>query len=119
MAYRAPVGEFRFLFDHVVGYREVVATDRFAEAAGDTTDAVLNGAARFCEEVLAPCAAGRPASRRCSRTASCGPAGLRRGAPGDGRGRLDGDLGARGHGGLGLPQTLATALNEMMSGLPT
>ncbi len=32
MPYRAPVSEFRFLFDHVVGLDQVTATDRFAEA---------------------------------------------------------------------------------------
>lgn len=32
MPYRAPVSEFRFVFDHVVGMDQVAATDTFAEA---------------------------------------------------------------------------------------
>ena len=117
MPYRAPVKEFRFLFDHVVGYGDVTATERFAEAAGETTEAVLSGAARLCEEVLAPL----------RRTGDLNPAVLENGvvrtAPGFAeayRAIADGGWIAvsapADYGGLGLPQTLATALNEMMAG---
>ena len=54
MPYRAPVSEFRFVFDHVVGLQQVRATDRFAEADADVVDAILTEAGRMCEEVLAP-----------------------------------------------------------------
>jgi acyl-CoA dehydrogenase len=116
MPYRAPVEEFRFLFDHVVGYREVTATPRFADAAGEMTEAVLTGAGRLCEEVLAP-------SRRAG---DLHPARLENGVVRTSPGFAEGFRAiAEGgwtavsapveHGGLGLPQTLATALNEMMS----
>ncbi len=39
MPYRAPVAEFRFLLDHVVGFAALAATDRFAEATPDTVEA--------------------------------------------------------------------------------
>ena len=117
MPYRAPVKEFRFLFDHVVGYGDVTATPRFAEAAGDTTEAVLTGAARLCEEVLAPL----------RRTGDLNPAvlenGIVRTAPGFAeayRAIAEGGWicvsAPAEYGGLALPQTLATALNEMMAG---
>jgi acyl-CoA dehydrogenase len=117
MPYRAQVGEFRFLFDHVVGFGEVVATDRFAEAAGDMTEDILAGAARFCEEVLAPL----------RRSGDLHPSVLENGVvrtpPGFAeayRAMAEGGWTAvsapAAHGGLDLPQTLATALNEMMSG---
>ncbi len=117
MPYRAPVDEFRFLFDHVVGYRDVTATPRFADAADETTDAVLTGAGRLCEEVLAPL----------RRAGDLHPARLENGivrvTPGFAdafRAIAEGGWTAvsapQEHGGLGLPQTLATALNEMMSG---
>ena len=32
MPYRAPVTEFRFLFDHVTGFGRLARTDRFADA---------------------------------------------------------------------------------------
>ncbi len=95
----------------------MTATPRFAEAAGETTEAVLTGAARLCEEVLAPL----------RRTGDLNPARLENGvvrtAPGFAdayRAMAEGGWIAlsapTGYGGLGLPQTLATALNEMMSG---
>jgi alkylation response protein AidB-like acyl-CoA dehydrogenase len=117
MPYRAPLEELRFLFDHVVGYRDVTATERFAEAGGETTEAVLSGAARLCEDVLAPL----------RRTGDLEPAVLENGvvrtAPGFAdayRALAEGGWIAVSapaeYGGLGLPQTLATALNEMMAG---
>ena len=54
MTYRAPVAEFRFLLRHVVGFGRVTATARFAEATPDTVEAILTGAGRLCEDVLAP-----------------------------------------------------------------
>jgi len=117
MPYRAPVDEFRFLFDHVVGFGGVTRTDLFAEAEGEMTDAMLTGAARLCEEGLAPL----------QRVGDQNPAVLENGvvrtAPGFAEGyRAIAEGGwiacsaPAEHGGLGLPQTLTTALNEMMAG---
>ncbi len=41
MPYRAPVSDFRFLLDHIVGFSQVTATDRFADATPDMTLAIL------------------------------------------------------------------------------
>jgi acyl-CoA dehydrogenase len=54
MPYRAPVSEFLFCLEHVVGFDRVTATERFAEATPDTVAAMLTEAGRICEEVLAP-----------------------------------------------------------------
>ncbi len=54
MPYRAPVSDFRFLMDHVVGFDQVAATDHFAEATPDMTQAILTEAAKMCEDILAP-----------------------------------------------------------------
>ncbi|MDF0601042.1 acyl-CoA dehydrogenase [Psychromarinibacter sp. C21-152] len=115
MGYRAPVADFRFLFDNVVGFDAVAATDRFAEATPDTVDAILTEAGRMCEEVLAPL----------QREGDLHPATLENGvvrtSPGFDRGyraiaeggwvsiSADPD-----HGGMGLPLTLTTAVNEML-----
>ena len=74
MPYRAPVNEFRFLFDHVVDLASVTAEERFAEATPDTVEAILTEAGRMCEEVIAPTATA-PATPipPGSRTASCAP----------------------------------------------
>ena len=54
MPYRAPLKDFRFLFDKIVGLDKVAATDRYAEATPDVVDQILTEAGRMCEEVLAP-----------------------------------------------------------------
>src|SRR6056297_1897374 len=117
MTYRAPVSEFRFLFDHVVGFGQVAATDRFAEATPDTVEAVLTEAGKLCEDVLSPL----------QRVGDLNPAYLENGVvrtpPGfdDGfRAIADGGWIAIAadpeHGGMGLPMAMTTAVNEMMSG---
>ncbi len=116
MPYRAPVSDFRFLMDHVVGFSEVSATARFAEATPDMVDAILSEAAKMCEEVLAPL----------NRNGDLHPAHLENGvvrtSPGFGDGyRAIAEGGWIGmsadpeNGGMGLPMTLTTAVNEMMS----
>ena len=117
MPYRAPTSDFRFLMDHVVGFSDVAATDRFAEATPDMVDAILTEAAKMCEEVLAPL----------QRNGDLHPAHLENGvvrtSPGFGDGyRAIAEGGWIGmsaspeNGGMGLPMTLTTAVNEMMSG---
>lgn len=116
MPYRAPVDEYRFLFDQVVGLSQVVDTDRFAEATPDMTAAILAEAARLCEEVLYPL----------QRNGDLNPAKLENGvvrtSPGYAEGyRAIADGGwvsisaHPDHGGMGLPMTVTTAVNEMMS----
>ncbi len=116
MPYRAPLDDFRFLFDHVVGLDQVRATDLFAEATGDLTSAILTEAARLCEDVLAPL----------QRAGDQHPAVLENGVVRTSPGFADGYRAiAEGgwvgmaapvdEGGMGLPQTVTTAVNEMMS----
>ena len=116
MSYRAPIDDFRFLFDHVIGFSAIAATDRFAEATPDMVEAVLTGAGRLAEEVLAPL----------QRAGDLHPARLENGvvrtSPGFAEGyraiaeggwvALAADPAS---GGAGLPLTLATAVNEMMA----
>ncbi|MGB8621793.1 MAG: acyl-CoA dehydrogenase [Paracoccaceae bacterium] len=117
MPYRAPTGDFRFILDHVVGFGQLAETELFAEATPDLTDAILSEAGRLCEEVLAPL----------QRAGDVHPAVLENGVVrtspgfGDGYSRIaeGGWIGMSAgteHGGMGLPMTLTTAVNEMMSG---
>ncbi len=117
MPYRAPLAEFAFLFDHVVGLDQVSATDRFAEASRDVTDAILAEAGRLCEEILAPLQ--RPGDLQPARLEN----GVVRTSPGFAEGyralATGGWVGiAAPHefGGMDLPQTVTTAVNDMMSG---
>ena len=117
MPYRSPTAEFRFLLDHVVPFAAVAATPRFAEAGRDTVDAILQGAARLCDEVMAPL--NHAGDRHPARLEN----GVVRTSPGfaDGwraiaEGGWVGLSASPAHGGMGLPQTLATVVNDMMSG---
>ncbi len=116
MPYRAPVGDFRFLMDHVVGFADVAGTDQFSEATPDMVDAILTEAAKMCEEVLAPL----------NRNGDLHPAHLENGVVRTSPGFADGYAAiAEGgwigmsampeNGGMGLPMALTTAVNEMMA----
>ncbi|MCE6950484.1 acyl-CoA dehydrogenase [Cereibacter sphaeroides] len=117
MPYRAPLADFRFLLRHVVGLDQVAATDRFAEATPETVEAVLSEAGKLCEEVLAPLQ--RPGDLHPARLEN----GVVRTSPGFAEGyRAIAEGGWVGisadpaHGGMGLPLTVTTAVNEMMAG---
>ncbi|MFK7940417.1 MAG: acyl-CoA dehydrogenase [Roseovarius sp.] len=116
MTYRAPVDDFRFLLDHVVKFDQVSGTERFAEATGDMAMAILTEAARMCEDVLAPL----------QRVGDTHPAHLENGVVRMSPGFVEGYKAiAEGgwvsiaadpaHGGMGLPITLTSAVNEMMA----
>ncbi|MCC5964451.1 MAG: acyl-CoA dehydrogenase [Rhodobacteraceae bacterium] len=116
MPYRAPIRDFTFLLDQIVGFEQVRATERFTDATPDTTQAILTEAARLCEEVMTPL----------QRVGDLHPARLENGvvrtSPGFAEafraiaeGGWIGLSASPDHGGMGLPQTLATAVNEMMA----
>ena len=116
MPYAAPLPEFRFLLDHVVGFGRVAATPLFAEASPDTVEAILVEAGRLCGQVLAPL----------QRAGDKHPARLENGVVRTSPGFADGyraivDGGWVGisadpeFGGMGLPITLATCVNDMMA----
>jgi alkylation response protein AidB-like acyl-CoA dehydrogenase len=54
MTYRAPVEDFRFVFEHIAGMPELLKLDAFSAVESDLIDAVLEENARFTEEVVAP-----------------------------------------------------------------
>ncbi|WP_368184989.1 acyl-CoA dehydrogenase [Aestuariibius sp. HNIBRBA575] len=117
MPYRAPVADYRFLMDHVVGFKSVADTDRFAEATPDLTNAILSEAGKLSDEIMAPL----------QRNGDLHPAVLENGvvrtSPGFGdafhaiaEGGWLGISADPENGGMGLPMTLTTAVNDMMSG---
>lgn len=117
MPYRSPITDFRFLMDHIVGFNKVAATERFEEATTEMCDAILTEAAKLSDEVLAPL----------QRSGDEHPAVLENGvvrtSPGFAEGfKAIADGGWIGisatpeNGGMGLPLTLATAVNDMMAG---
>jgi acyl-CoA dehydrogenase len=113
----APAADQRFILDHVVGFADVAATDRFAEATAETATAILAEAARLCDDVVAPV----------NRAGDLTPArlenGIVRSSPGFdmayraiATGGWIGVSANPDHGGMGLPHVLATCVNEMLAG---
>jgi alkylation response protein AidB-like acyl-CoA dehydrogenase len=116
MPYRAPISDYELLFRHVVGFDQVTATEKFSEASEDVVGAILTEAGKMCEEVMAPLQ--RPGDLEPARLEN----GVLRTSPGyaDGwraiaEGGWIGMSGDPEYGGMGLPMTLTTAVNEMMS----
>ena len=117
MPYRAPVRDLRFILDHVVDFAQVAATPRFAEATGEMATAILTEAGRIATDVLAPL----------NRAGDKHPARLENGAVVSSPGFVDGyramaeggwvGIAARPeHGGMGLPISLALAVDDMFAG---
>ena len=117
MPYRSPIADFRFLMDHVVGFNQVATTDRFSDATPDMCDAILNEAAKLSDEVLAPLQKSgdeHPAvlENGIVRTSP----GFAEGFKAIAEGGWIGISASPENGGMGLPLTLATAVNDMMAG---
>ncbi|MDO6521665.1 acyl-CoA dehydrogenase [Shimia thalassica] len=116
MPFRAPVSDYQFLFEHVVDLQKVIETDRFAEADKDVIDAILTEAGKMCEEVM------YPVQRNGDLQGAVLENGVVRTSPG--YAEAYGKVAEGGwistsadpeYGGMGLPHTITTAVNEMMS----
>ena len=117
MPYRAPVKDIRFILDHVVGFAEVAATPRFAEATPDLAEAILTEAGRLSTDILAPLNKGadhHPA-RLENGTVVASP-GFAEGYRAIAEGGWVGMAASPAHGGMGLPISLALGVDDMMSG---
>jgi alkylation response protein AidB-like acyl-CoA dehydrogenase len=117
MPYRAPVRDIRFILDHVVGFAQVAATPRFAEATPDMVQAILTEAGRIATDVLAPLnRAGDMHPARLENGAVVSSPGFAEGYRAVAEGGWVGMAASPEHGGMGLPISLATAVDDMMSG---
>ena len=116
MTYRSTGDEAQFLLNNVLDFAKVQSTERFADATPDTVDAILSEAGKLCEDVLYPI----------NRDGDLHPAKLENGVVRTSPGFADAYKAiADGgwvsicadpeFGGMGLPQTVATVVNEMMS----
>ncbi len=117
MPYRAPISDFSFLLENIVDFQKLRATELFAEATEDMTDAILAEAGKLCAEVIGP--VNRPGDVAHSTLEN----GRVRSAPGYAdafKAIAEGGWVCVSapveHGGMGLPVTLQTAINDMMSG---
>lgn len=117
MPYRAPLADYDLLLSQVLGYGRVAATDRFADATPDTARAVLAEAARLSETTMAPLnRVGDKTPARLENGIVRTPPGFAEGYRAIATGGWIGMAARPETGGMGLPMTLATAVNEMMAG---
>jgi alkylation response protein AidB-like acyl-CoA dehydrogenase len=117
MSYTAPVSDFTFLFEHVLDLESLRATERFAEATEDVTQAILIEAGRFCNEVMAPLQrAGDTHPARLENGVVRTSPGFAEGWRAIAEGGWVGMAATPEHGGMGLPMTVTSAVNDMMSG---
>ena len=117
MPYTPPLRDFSFILDHVVGFDQVRASDRFGDATPDTVQAILSEGGRLCAEVIAPLRRpGDVTPTRLENGAVVSPPGYAEGLSRAGERRLDRHFRRpRAFGGMGMPQTVSTAFYEMMS----
>ncbi len=116
MPYRAPLNEYQFIFDNVVGFSNVAGTEKFEEtASADLVAAILSEAGKLCEEVLAPLQRpgdlqGAVLENGVVRTSP----GFAEGYKAIAKGGWTGMSATVENGGMGLPMAVTTAVNEMM-----
>jgi len=113
--YQAPVSEIQFCLNHVLGFDRLAKTERFAEATGETAEAILTEAARLCEDVLNPLqrAGDQHPARLENGVVRCSP-GFREGYQAIAGGGWVGIAADPAFGGMGLPLALASCVGEMM-----
>ena len=117
MSFRSPTSDYRFILDEVAGFSDVAGTETFSEATPDLVDAILGEAGRLCDTVIAPLnpagdASGAVLENGVVRTSPGFAEGFRAIADGG----WIGVTAATEFGGMGLPNALNTAINDMMSG---
>jgi len=116
MPFRAPLNDYRFIFDHVVDLGQVSATDRFAEATPDMTDAILTEAGRMCEEVMYPLLRGSDMQGAVLENGKVRTSpGFAEAYKAIAEGGWVSIAASPENGGMGLPMAVTTAVNEMMS----
>lgn len=117
MSFRSPVSDIQFILQNVVGFPKVSATARFESATPDLVDAVLREGAKLCDEALAPLnAIGDSHPARLENGIVRTPPGFDEGYRKIAQGGWVGLTADPAHGGMGLPATLGSAINEMMAG---
>ena len=115
MTYRAPVEEILFCA-RMLGHDRLARTERFAEATAETRAAIVGEAAKMCEDALVPVQRGgdlHPA-RLENGVVRCSP-GYRDAYRAIAEGGWVGISADPEYGGMGLPVSMAAAVNEMMS----
>ena len=113
--YRAPIKDMRFVMDELAGFRDISALPGYEEATPDLADAVLEEAAKFAGEVLAPL--NRVGDKEgCKLTANgvTTPPGWKEAYKAFCEAGWNGVASPADFGGQGLPDSLGVAIKEMV-----
>ena len=113
--YRAPIEDMRFVMDELADLPGIARLPGFEEATPDMADAILEEAAKFTSEVLAPLnAIGDREGCRWQEGAVSTPPGWKEAYRQYCEGGWNGIACSPGFGGQGLPNALAVAVKEMV-----
>ena len=113
MSYAPPTAEQAFVLRHVVAIDELAGHNRFAEATPDLVAAIVDGAGAFAAGTFAPLnRVGDQSGARWSPDGVAMPPGFREAYRAYVEGGWGTLAGPPGHGGQGLPLTLATVVME-------
>jgi len=116
MSYRPPLEEMRAAAD-LVGQARLADTARFVEATVETRDAILDEAGRLAGDLLAPLdALGDRHGSRLENGVVRTPPGFAEAHRALAEGGWIGMTAEPAHGGMGLPQSFATMVQEMSAG---
>jgi acyl-CoA dehydrogenase len=115
MSYRAPLKEYHFILNEVVDFPKIAATPRFEAAGPEMVEAILAEAAKLAEQTLAPLnrVGDTHPARLEDGVVRCSP-GFAEGFRAIGEGGWIGMSASAEVGGLGLPMSLTTCVNEMI-----
>lgn len=116
MPYRAPVGEYDFVLNTLINLGQVSETDKFADVDMETVSAILTEAGRMSEEVIYPTLRNgdlTPSALENGKVRT--PPGFAEAFKGIAEGGWISTAADPEYGGMGLPLTVTTAVNEMMA----
>ena len=113
--YHAPLKDMRFVMDELAGYKALSQLPGFEEATPDMADAILEEAAKFTGEVLAPLnRVGDQAGCQLASNGVITPAGWKEAYKAFCEAGWNGISSPVDFGGHGQPDTLAVAVKEMV-----
>ena len=113
--YRAPVKDMRFVMDELAGFKELSQFPDFEDATPDMADAILEEAAKFTGEVLAPLnRVGDQAGCQLTPNGVVTPEGWKEAYKAFCAAGWNGIASPTDFGGHGQPDTLAVAVKEMI-----
>ena len=112
--YNAPVKDMQFIMEHLCGMEELRDFPAFTETTEDLVEAILTESARFTREVVAPLnQSGDQQGSHLIDGAVTTPKGFKEAYQAFVEGGWNGTPFEAEHGGMGLPWTVTTALQEM------